>query len=116
MNVAMVIGNLTRDPVVKDVNGASVTEFGLAVNVGKKDNATPIYYSVSAWGKQGEQCAKHLHKGEKIAITGQLTQRTYKNSNSEDKFENALTVMAMEFLGGGRKQADTKDTDGELPF
>ncbi len=77
MHKTMLIGNLGADPVQREVGNSSVTNFTVAVNEHWKDTEgehqeRTLWYNISAWGKLGENCTKHLHKGRKVYVEGQL--------------------------------------------
>lgn len=80
-NKVFIIGNLTRDPILKVTpNGASVCTFGVATNSKYKrsdgsliDIAT--YIDIVAWSKLAEICAQKLKKGMKVFLEGELRTR-----------------------------------------
>jgi len=78
INKAMVYGNLTRDPEMRALpSGMQVCTFSIATNRvfndrdGKRQEATE-YHNITVFGKQGENCAKFLHKGNSAYIEGSL--------------------------------------------
>jgi len=86
LNKAMIIGNLTRDPELKNTpSGQSVVSFGVATNLiwtdqsGQQQKKTE-FHNIVAWRKLAEVCAKYLHKGSKVYIEGRL-QTTYWTGN-----------------------------------
>ena len=42
LNKVTLIGNLTRDPETKEINGSKLVQFGLATNFAWKDKKTTI--------------------------------------------------------------------------
>ena len=77
MHKTLLIGNLGSDPEQRETGNGEVTNFPVAVNERWKDSEgerqeKTIWYRVSAWGKLGEICAKHLHKGRKVYIEGTM--------------------------------------------
>ena len=67
MNVLTVTGRLTADPVRKDTARGVVCEFRLAV-----DGKPRIWLPVASWGQLAGNCARHLHQGRRVAVTGAL--------------------------------------------
>lgn len=67
-------GNLTKDPVTKQVNDKEVTNFTIAVNytLGSSENPKEItrYLEVGLWGKPGEAAQRILKKGNIVLIRG----------------------------------------------
>lgn len=133
MNQVLVCGRLTSDPTLRDVNGVACLSFGLATDTELKDENgkyTPMFYSVTVWRANAERCAKFLHKGEKVFVSGNLSQRTYVDNAGLSKQQNRITAHTVEFMGGKRQQTDeavppsatsttqsaSADPNDELPF
>ena len=82
MNKLFIVGNLTRDPELRSTpSGDSVCDFTVAVNRrGRRDaqgtQPEADFFRVSAWRQLGENCAKYLAKGRKVAVTGSVRVRT----------------------------------------
>ena len=134
MNKITIIGNLTKDPVLRMTqDGTPVCGFSVAVNRKKtKSNQEPgaDFFNVTAWRQLGENCAKYLAQGRKVAVVGSISLRTWDN---DGKHGASLEVNAddVEFLSprseiaepaeapAPRRDAQTQmeivDTDG-LPF
>lgn len=78
LNKAMIIGNLTRDPEVRNTpSGQTVSSFSVATNFvwndqnGQQQSKTE-FHNVIAWRKLGEICGQYLSKGTKVYIEGRL--------------------------------------------
>jgi single-strand DNA-binding protein len=127
MNKLTIIGNLTKDPELRHTqDGTAVCGFTVAVNRKKtKNNQEPgaDYFNITAWRALGENCAKFLTKGSKVAVVGQISLRTWDNG---EKHGASLEVSAedVEFLSS--RNADPAPVDqqtkmtvvetDELPF
>lgn len=125
MNKLTIIGNLTKDPELRTTqNGISVCTFTVAVNRRAKDKDPEAdYFNVTAWRVLGENAARFLTKGKKVAVIGSVTLRTWEK---EDKHGASMEVTAddIEYLSprvsdpvetqthGGFTQVETD----ELPF
>jgi single-strand DNA-binding protein len=104
MNRLTIIGNLTRDPEQRTTpNGATVCSFTVAVNRRNRrdaQNGQPEadFFRVSAWNQLGENCAKYLAKGRKVAVVGSVSVHTYQGNDGQT--HASLEVMAndVEFL------------------
>jgi single-strand DNA-binding protein len=124
MNKLTIIGNLTKDPELRCTqDGVNVCGFTVAVNRPKtKANPEPgaDYFNVNAWRVLGENCAKFLAKGRKVAVVGRVSLRTWEK---EDKHGASLEVNAeeVEFLSSRPESVDAQtgmkivDPDG-LPY
>ena len=73
-NRVIVMGNLTRDPDVREVgmNAVKVCRFSVAMNERRKDRNgnvidIPTFVDVDAGDKRGELCGQYLKKGRSWA-------------------------------------------------
>lgn len=83
LNQAIIMGNLTRTPEVKQTpSGNSVASFSLALNRSYKDSndqwqEATDYIDVVAWGKLAEQVAERLDTGSRALVNGRLQSRSW---------------------------------------
>lgn len=83
INKVHVMGNLTRDPDLKEIgsNNTKLCEIALALNSRKKkgdkweDVAT--FVDIKCWGKIAEWVMKYGSKGAMVYIEGHLEQETW---------------------------------------
>jgi len=74
----IIVGNLGRDPEMRYTPaGQAVTSFPVASNRKYTNNngeqvEETIWFRVSAWGKQAENCNQFLKKGSKVLVEGRL--------------------------------------------
>jgi single-strand DNA-binding protein len=107
----MLIGNLTRDPVIRvTTNGSVVCTFGLATNSTWKDSKGNIqerteFHNIVAWNKLGEICAQLLSTGMAIYLEGELRTRTWEDNNGVKHFRTEIKLQDM-------KLQDDKDKKG----
>lgn len=131
MNTLHIIGNLTRNPETRVVNGtngqATVCNFTVAVNRLVRGQKVTDYFRVSCWNRQAENAAKYLAKGRKAAVSGAVTARAYTTDNGEARASLEVFAEKIEYLSGGQdngsqtQDAPTDDgfvpvDDEELPF
>ncbi len=107
MNKIILIGNLTRDPELRNVaGGVSVCDFTIAVNDrrsrnqqnGGQQQETAQFFRVTAWRQLGENCAKYLAKGRKVFVSGPLNARTYQANDGTTRVSLEVTAEDVEFL------------------
>lgn len=105
-NKVILMGNLTRDPEVRNTpSGQSVTSFGLAVNrtwrgADGNQQESVSYIDCVAWGKTGEVIAQYVQKGRPLLVSGRLEQRSWeKDGQKHSKVE--VIVEDFNFVGGG---------------
>ena len=103
MNKVFIVGNLTRDPELRSTrDGISVCSFTVAVNRRQRNaeagQPEADFFRVTAWRALGENCAKYLAKGRKVAVTGAVSVSTY--TGNDGQFRASLDVVAddVEFL------------------
>ncbi|MDG1950669.1 MAG: single-stranded DNA-binding protein [bacterium] len=104
LNRATVIGNLTRDPEVKQIpSGQSVCSFSVATNRswkgndGSKQEATE-FHNVVAWGKLAEICGQYLAKGRKVYIDGRLQTRDWEGQDGVRRYRTEIVTENMIIL------------------
>ncbi len=78
VNKVILIGNLTRNPVLRTIgNGSVVCNFGIATNATWKDGSSNVqerteFHNLVAWNKLAEICAQILAVGMLIYVEGEL--------------------------------------------
>lgn len=99
LNSVTLGGNLTRDPELRSLpNGTSLCKVGLAVNARRKDAGgnwvdKPNYFDITIWGALGENVARSLQKGSKLAVVGRLEWRQWEATDGSGK-RSAVGVIA----------------------
>lgn len=108
LNKAMVFGNLTRDPELRALpNGTQVCAMGLATNRvwndkdGQKQEQTE-YHNVTVFGRQAENCAKYLTKGNGAYVEGRLQTRSWEKDGVK-QYRTEIIADTVQFgpKGGG---------------
>lgn len=115
MNKVFLIGNLTRDPEMSNVgaNNTTICRFAIAVNRRKGGNQETDFYNISVWGALGENCAKYLKKGRKVAVSGDLELRNYEDKEGNKRVSVDVNARDVEFLSSGRDgESSTYDQTG----
>ena len=102
MNKVFLIGNLTREPELKETStGTAVCNFSIAVNRDYKDsngNTPTDFFNIIVWRNRGETCARYLKKGNKVAVIGALQNRTYEDDNGIKRNITDIVASDVEFL------------------
>ena len=105
MNRLTIIGNLTHDPELRTTpSGDSVCSFSVAVNRRQRrdaqNNGQPEadFFRVSAWRQLGENCAKYLAKGRKVAVVGSVSVHTYQANDGSTRATLEVNATDVEFL------------------
>ena len=91
-NMVRLIGNVGMDPELKTLtNGNTVARFSLATSEGyiNKEGEKVIdtqWHRIVAWGKTAQLVEKICRKGNRIAVDGKLTNRSYEDDQGEKKY------------------------------
>ena len=116
INRVVLVGNLTRDPELRQTpNGKSVCTLGLAVNERYKNEAgewveRPNFFDIVVWGAQAENCERYLSKGRAIAVDGRLSYRAWEAQDGSKRQAVEIIADTVQFLGsrgdaeGGERQ------------
>jgi single-strand DNA-binding protein len=116
INRAMLTGNLTKDPELREFPaGGGVCSLRLAVNGRRKNPQTgewedqPGYFDISVFGAQGQNCARYLTKGRAVAIDGRLRWREFTRQDGSKGQAVDIVADTVQFLPGGQ---DANGTPG----
>ena len=124
INKLTACGRLTADPVLADgPNGAVICHFSLACDTRRKDasgNPLTNFYRCTSWRGQAENCARFLHKGDKVTVVGDLLLREYTDRNGQLRASMELDLSDVEFPPAPRTNAAPVGSgaysDDELPI
>ena len=127
MNQLTIIGNLTRDPEMRQTaDGKTVCTFTLAVN--RRGREAADFFRVSAWNQLGEICCQYLAKGRKAAVTGMVSASAWQGQDGKAYAGLEVLAQDVEFLSPKGEQTTaggpasdpgpgyTEVVDEELPF
>ena len=99
INNITIVGNLTRDPELRFTpSGTPVASFGLAVNrsIQNKDTGewtnSADFFNIVAWFKLAENCAQSLTKGDRVLISGRLSQDNWEDKSGQKR--SACKIIA----------------------
>jgi single-strand DNA-binding protein len=92
-NASVLVGNVTRDPELKYTQaGKAVTNFGIAYNTRRKNQATnewedgdASFFDISCWDQLAENVAETITKGTKVIVVGELRQHSWETDKGEKR-------------------------------
>lgn len=106
LNRVQLIGNLTRDPEVRQIPGGQmVATLSLATNLtwtdqsGQRQTKTE-YHNVVVWRKLAEICSQYLKKGGKVFIEGRLQTRSWDGEDGVKRYRTEIVAENMIMLDG----------------
>ncbi len=106
LNRVQLIGNLTRDPDLRQIpNGSVVASFGVATNFTWKDSSgsqqsKTEFHNLVAWGKLADICGQYLKKGQKVFCEGRLETKNWEGEDGVKRSKTEINVDNMIMLGG----------------
>ena len=101
VNKVILMGNVGKDPQVRDVSGTKVASFTLATTerAYTKRDGTQVpecteCHNIVMWRGQAEVAEKYIRKGTKLYIEGKLTTRSY----DKDGIKHYVTEVVVDNL------------------
>ena len=104
MNRVWLMGNLTRDPSMRQTSsGSAVAEFALAVSEKHKTRSGELvenkcFVDVVSWDRQAEACAKYLEKGAPVSVEGRLLFEQWETDKGDKRNKIKVRADRVQFL------------------
>lgn len=89
LNQVFLMGNLTRDPELRQTpGGQTVTNFSLALNRAYKDKSgewqeVTDYVDIVCWAQLAERVAQYMSKGRRCLVQGRLQSRSWEQEGQK---------------------------------
>jgi single-strand DNA-binding protein len=118
MNQCHFMGNLTRDPELKQLaNNKRVVNFGLAVSRrfkrGTQTAKEVSFLDCVAWDTGADLIAKHLKKGDKIIVHCSVqTDEWDDKKTGERRTKLKFRVNSFDFVGGNKTERPQDEDPG----
>ena len=110
-NKVILIGNLTKDPELKQTpQGVSVCRFSIAVGRKLQRDMTD-FFDIVAWRQAGEFVARYFKKGMPILVLGNLQNRSYEK-NGQKVYVTEIIADEVTFV---EKKSDDPYTASKAP-
>ena len=94
-----ITGNLSQDPELREVgdNGEVLCRLnvGYSIDRGRNDNN---FIEVTTWGEAATAHAKHLAKGSKVRIDGELDYQTWEADDGTKRSKHRIIGAKVEYL------------------
>jgi single-strand DNA-binding protein len=108
MNVICVAGQLGRDAELRYLNnGDAVLGFSVADDQGR--DKPPIWWSCSLFGKRAESLAQYLTKGQKVTVSGNVTEREFTDKDGVKKKAQDIRVSDVALQGQKQDAAPARE-------
>lgn len=119
MNKVQLIGRLTADPELKQLQGGGdLTSFAVATSryykdqSGEKRQETEFSKCV-AFGKTAVTLKQYLKKGSQVYIEGRLKTRSWEDQSGQKKYATDIVVENFEFLSAKPKESAQEEPKEE---
>jgi len=133
VNLAILIGNLGRDPELRHTpGGQAVASFSVATTERWKDKNGQMtekteWHNVVCWGRNAEIAHQYLKKGFPVYIEGRIQNRTYDDKDGNRRYISEVVARRLQMLtrrgeaGPGAPEVvpemdDSPETNDDLPF
>ena len=129
MNKAILLGNLGRDPELRQAGDRPVANFTVATTKRWRDKKgaqqeRTEWHRIVAWGPLGETCAEHLKTGSEVLVEGEIQTREWQDKEGQKRFTTEINAANVQFLKSGerrsgntqRQQPTTTPEEDDLPF
>jgi single-strand DNA-binding protein len=111
MNEVFLLGNLTRNCEVKDLQTGPLIKFTIAINEKRGDQDHTEFINVN-WFTKFPKAQEYLLKGRQVTIHGKLQTRTYETAQGEKRNETSVVAKKVQWF----TPHNLNKTDSEMPF
>lgn len=112
MNVAIIIGRLTRDVELRYTpNGIAVASFTIAVDRHSGDGEAD-FIPVVVWRKLAENCAEYIGKGRLVAVVGRIQASSWDGDGGR-RYKTEINASTVKFLDK-KPEVQGREQDGGL--
>jgi single-strand DNA-binding protein len=113
------LGNLGRDPELRQTSGGAVCRLNIATTSSWKDKSgerkeETEWHRVTVFGKQAENCAKYLAKGRSCYVEGRLKTTSYEKDGVK-RYSTDIVASTVQFLGG-RGESGGQRSERPAPY
>lgn len=116
LNRAQIIGNLTRDPELRQIpGGQTVASFSVATNFSWSDSSGQKqerveFHNIVAWRKLAEIIGQFVKKGSKVYVEGRIQTRDWEGEDGVKRYRTEIVADNVIMLD--RKGAMGGDSEG----
>lgn len=108
INSVVLMGRLTYEPELRSTpSGLSVITFQIACDrqyAKPNENRQADFIDVTAWRQTAEFVSRYFHKGDMIALEGNINTENYTDKYGERRKATSVTARSVSFCGS-RQQA-----------
>ena len=121
VNKVTLIGNLGKDPEVRELQNGKVANFTLATShkwkdkEGNKKEETE-WHNVTVYGGLASIVGSYLHKGSKAYVEGRLKTRSYEDKDGVKKYVTEVIATEVKMLDGKAAASTSPNDESDLSF
>lgn len=121
LNKALIIGNLTRDPEIRNTpSGVSVATFSIATNYVWTDQSgqrqeKAEFHNIVTWRRLAEISAQYLRKGSRVYIEGRLQTRDWVGQDGVKRYRTEIIAENMIMLDRAGSNSGGGFNAGPIP-
>lgn len=108
MNIAILTGNLGRDPELRQHNGDNILNFAIGVQTGTRDKPDTMWVDCALWGKRATSLQPYLAKGNRVTVSGPIRLEEYQAKDGTTKTRLRLSVDQLDLPPKGSDQSSTQ--------
>ena len=110
LNKAMIIGNVVRDPEVRQTaSGQPVASLSIATNMVWKDQQgqkqeRADFHNIIAWRGLADVISRFVKKGSKIYVEGRIQNRSWVGQDGQKRYTTEIVadnIIMLDRMGGG---------------
>lgn len=118
VNKAILVGNLGRDPELKEIGDGKVCNFSIATTKTYKDRngekqEDTQWHNIEVWGNQADSCAQYLSKGRQVFVEGEIKTKVTEQDDGSKKYYTSIRALSVQFLGS---KGGASEGGEEIPF
>jgi len=127
VNKVILLGNIGKDPEVRETKSGKVVNLVLATSErytdksGQKQENTE-WHNLVVFGKLADVVTKYVKKGDKLYVEGSITTRKWEDKEGNTRYNTDIKVRDLTMLSGGEKKATKQvavavgEDEDDLPF
>lgn len=102
-NRVQLLGNLGKDPEVKNFKNNKMAKISLATTEFSKTSAGELkketqWHSIVLWGKQAELAEKLLKKGSRVLVEGKIRNNSYEDKEGNKRYVTDIVANELVLL------------------
>lgn len=109
VNKIFLIGNVGKDPEVKEITSGQMARFSLATSEKYKNNKgelveTTEWHRIVCFGKTAEVVAEYVKKGTTLFVEGKIKYTKYTGADGIEKYSTDIQATMIQMLSSRQKE------------